>query len=188
MTRELEVRTPAVADRIVAESIALFEVGGPDAVAVREVARRARVSLRDIYRLFGSRDDLIIVGVGEWMQQHMYASLERVSADTPPFDALIEQFRRMFEPWERNPRALETFVYALSTANGDILVRRGESVVGPINAELFADVDRDLADDLWLIITNVVYAQMAQVAAGHRSIDELVPTIERVIRRLARCT
>ena len=49
MVHDTDSRAPSVADRILGETIALFEEGGPDAVAVREIARRARVSLRDIF-------------------------------------------------------------------------------------------------------------------------------------------
>jgi hypothetical protein len=45
-------------------------------------------------------------------------------------------------------------------------------------------IDPVFADDVQIIITSVVYALMGQVAAGEISGDEIMPTIERVLRRL----
>src|SRR5262245_49333043 len=99
MTQHTDTWAPSVADRILGETIALLEGGGPDAVAVREVARRAKVSLRDIYKLFGSRDELLVAAVAAWMQEHVYGTLDVVGVDLPLFDGLVEQFRSIFGPW-----------------------------------------------------------------------------------------
>ena len=58
---------PTHADAIVAVVQELLETGGYDAVQLREVARRARVSLATIYRLFPTRDELIVISLERWM-------------------------------------------------------------------------------------------------------------------------
>ena len=45
-------------------------------------------------------------------------------------------------------------------------------------------MDPEYAEDLALIITNLVYALLGKVAAGQLPITEIMPTIERVLRRL----
>ena len=49
---------------------------------------------------------------------------------------------------------------------------------------LTVDVDAALAEDVMIIVSCVVYALMGQVAAGEISGDQIMPTIERVLRRL----
>ena len=102
------------AGAILAEVVTLLESGGPDAVVLREVARLARVSLRDVYSQFRLRDELIVEAVGQWMDTNVYRPLAEPGVDASLFDALIRQFRHIFEPWEQNPRMLESFVYARS--------------------------------------------------------------------------
>jgi AcrR family transcriptional regulator len=166
------------------EVIRQLECGGPDAVVLREVARGARVSLRDVYRHFGSRDELIVAAVAEWMDANVYRPLAEPVDNATLFDALMRQFRHIFEPWEQNPRMLESFVYARSTPTGDQLLRQGVDAAGPTFLPIIADLEAEYAADLMLIVTNTVYALMGQVAAGQVPITEIMPTIERVLRRL----
>jgi hypothetical protein len=55
---------------------------------------------------------------------------------------------------------------------------------GPTFLPIIADLEAEYAADLMLIVTNTVYALMGQVAAGQVPITEIMPTIERVLRRL----
>jgi AcrR family transcriptional regulator len=63
LTRELILRTVA----------AMLEEGGSSELVVPEVARRAGVSLRTVYRHFPSRDELI-AAAGEWIGVHVLAA------------------------------------------------------------------------------------------------------------------
>jgi AcrR family transcriptional regulator len=175
---------PSVAERVLPVVIGMLEVGGPDAVLVREVARQARVSLREIYNQFGSRDELIVAAVEQWMDERVYQPLLEPAADAPLFDTLVLHFRRIFEPWEQQPRMLEAFVYARSTPCGERLSEQGHKAAEPVAFALLSDVDPALAEDVMIITSSVVYALMGQVAAGQRSGDEIMPIIERVLRRL----
>src|SRR5262245_47536859 len=176
----------SVAERVLPVVTAMLESGGPDAVMVREVARRARVSLREIYNQFGSREELIVAAVEQWMDEHVYQSLLEPVDEAPLFDALLRHFRCIFEPWEQHPRMLEAFVYARSTPAGERLSEQGHKAAEPVTIALLADVDPELAEDVMIITSSVVYALMGQVAAGQRSSGEIMPIIERVLRRLTR--
>jgi TetR/AcrR family transcriptional regulator, cholesterol catabolism regulator len=170
--------------RILAEVIAFLESGGPEAVVLREVARNARVSLREVYKHFGSRDELIIAAVAQWMDSHVYQPLAEPVADGSLFDALMGQFRHIFEPWEENPRMLESFVYARSKPSGDRLFTQGEDAATPVMLAVFEGLDPAYAEDVLLIVSNLVYALMGRFAARQLPITEIMPTIERVLRRL----
>jgi AcrR family transcriptional regulator len=171
-------------ERILAEVLRRLETGGPDAVVLREVARGARVSLRDVYRYFGSRDELIVAAMARWMDENVYQPLAEPVTDTTLFDALMRQFRHIFEPWEQNPRMLESFVYARSTPTGGQLFQQGEEAATPTFVAITKDLDPVYTADLMLIVTNMVYSLLGQVAAGQLPITEIMPTMERVLRRL----
>ena len=175
---------PSAQERIIGEVLARLESGGPDAVVLREVARGARVSLRDVYQHFGSRDELIVTAVAEWMDTNVYRPMAEPADNTSLYDALLRQFRHVFEPWEQNPRLLDAFVYGRSTAMGARLLTQGEAAAGPTFAPIVEGLDASYVDDVMLILTNLVYALMGRVAAGQLPLTEIMPTIERVIRRL----
>src|SRR5262249_38276677 len=137
MTQEGALSAP---ERIIGEVIDCLETGGLEAVVLREIARAARVSLRDVYQHFGSRDELIVAAVGQWMDTNVYKPMAERAADASLFDALMRQFRHVFEPWEQNPRLLDAFVYARSTRSGDRLLRQGEEAAGPTFAPLIEDL------------------------------------------------
>ena len=183
MTTVKQAAAPAP-DRILTEVTRLLESGGPDAVVLSEVARRARVSLRDVYKHFGSRDDLIVTAVARWMESHVYRPLAQPLPDAPLFDTLLRQFRYIFEPWEQNPRMLESFVYARSTPHGEQLLHQGEAAAGSASIPVFEHLDPRFAEDFALIMTNLVYALMGRFAAGQLPITEIMPAVERVLRRL----
>ena len=82
---------PPATERILIEVVRLLESGGPEAVVLSEVARRARVSLRDVYKHFGSRDELVVAAVAQWMEAHVYRPLAAPVADAPLFDTLLGQ-------------------------------------------------------------------------------------------------
>jgi len=52
-----------LADLVTDVVVELLQAEGYDGVRLREVARRAHLSLRTIYELFGSRDELILTAL-----------------------------------------------------------------------------------------------------------------------------
>ena len=79
---------------------------------------------------------------------------------------------------------LESFVYARMTPTGEQLLRQGEVAAGLASVAVFDHVDPAFTDDFALIMTNVVYGLLGRFAAGQLPITEIMPTIERVLRRL----
>ena len=64
---ESEVGPPRAADAVLAIVLEIIAEDGCEAVALREVARRARVSLGTVYKWFPTRDDLIVTTLQRWM-------------------------------------------------------------------------------------------------------------------------
>jgi TetR/AcrR family transcriptional regulator, cholesterol catabolism regulator len=99
----------STSQRILAAVLESLERGGYDGVYLQEVARTARVSLATVYKLFGTRDELIVAAMEQWMASTSYADLAPPAPEETLYDGLMRLFRRVFEPWERNPRMLEAY-------------------------------------------------------------------------------
>lgn len=171
------------ADRILDAVVTMLESGGPDAVNVQEVARVACVSLTTVYRGFDSRDTLIAAAVAQWMDANVYRHLA-VDLDAPIEQALCEHYRRIFEPWERTPNMAEAFVRARMSPAGDRLVDQGFAAVEPIVKSVLDGTDPDVAEDIRMILSNVVYALFVRYAAGEIAVTDVLPALERTVRRV----
>jgi AcrR family transcriptional regulator len=175
---------PTHHDRIVVVVQELLESGGYDAVQLREVARRAHVSLATIYRLFPTRDDLIVTAIEQWMSTHSYAELAMPEPGESVYDGLMRGLRYVFEPWERNPRMLEAYHRARTGPGGRRLDRQGMRAIQPNANALLADADPAYVEDLTLILKNMAYAVIGRFAAGTLDITAILPTLERAVFRL----
>jgi len=74
-----------LADRLVREAVDLVRTGGPGAMSLREVQRRAGVSPAAAYRHFRDRDALLLAVAQEcagMLADHIAAALERAPART----------------------------------------------------------------------------------------------------------
>jgi AcrR family transcriptional regulator len=162
----------------------MLESGGTAAVELPEVARAARVSLRTVYQNFGSRDGLILAAVEAWMESQVYRPLVEPAPQEPLSDALIRHYRRIFKPWERSPKMAEAYMRARLGRGGDRLLIQGSVVSEPVTRSLFKHVDPDYAEEVLVILDHVVDAAALRFAQGRRSVTDIMPTIERVVRFL----
>ncbi len=171
-------------DAIVAVVQDLLESGGSEAVQLREVARRAHVSLATIYRYFPTRDDLVVTAIEQWMSTNSYAAPAPPGPDASVYDGLVRGLRHVFEPWERNPRMLEAYHNARTGPGGRRLDRQGMSAIMPVVNAVLADAEPDYVEDITLILKNVAYAVIGRFAAGSLDITAMLPTLERAVFRL----
>lgn len=87
-------RTPSadVSDRLVAAAVALLDEAGPDALTVRGVAERAKVSPTGVYNHLGGKDGILsalfVMGF-----EDLRTALDAIDVDDP-VDALLEGGRR----------------------------------------------------------------------------------------------
>jgi AcrR family transcriptional regulator len=175
---------PHPAQRILGAVIELLESGGYDAVQLRDVARRSRVGLGTIYKLFSGRDDLIVSAIEHWMDTNTYAEL------TPPFggetlyDGLMRVFRNVFEPWERNPWMLRAYYRARSGPGGERLQLQAADAIVPLSRAVLADGDPEYVTDVGVILTSVAHGVIGRFAAGDIDVTEILPTLERAVVRL----
>ncbi len=170
--------------RIVDAVLELLQSDGYDAVQLREVARRAHVSLATVYKLFPTRDVLIVAALEYWMASNAYPDIEPPMPGETLHDGLMRILRHVFEPWERNPRMLEAFHRARTEPGGPRLDAQGFEAVLPVAARIFGGADPEYVEDVGLVLVNMAFALIGQVADGTLEITEMLPILDRVLRRL----
>ena len=162
----------------------LLESGGYDAVQLREVARRAHVSLATIYRAFPTREALVVAAIRRWMAVNCYRDVALPTADETLGEGLMRVFRYVFEPWERSPHMLEAFHRARTGPGGEQLDRQGWGAIEPVAHAVLAGTDPAYFADIEHILTNMAYALIGRFADGTLEITAILPILERVVTRL----
>ncbi|MFE6919687.1 TetR family transcriptional regulator [Nocardia sp. NPDC057663] len=170
--------------KIIAVVLDLLNTEGYDAVQLRTVAAQAHVSLAKIYRLFHTRDELIIAALQQWMDANAYADVTPPEPDESVRDSLTRLLRTVFEPWERNPKMLEAYHHARTGPGGERLDSQGLAAALPVAEVALRDLDPDYLNDLGLIMGNMALALIGRFAAGTLPITEILATLERTAYRM----
>nr|WP_084505850.1 TetR family transcriptional regulator [Nocardia harenae] len=170
--------------QIVSVVLELLQTEGYDAVQLRVVAKRAHVSLTTVYKLFATRDELIVRAIQDWMADEAYAELEPAPPGEATRDSLMRVLRVVFEPWERQPRMLEAYHYARQGPCGHLLDEQGLTVLLPVIADAVQNLDPGYLEDVAVILGNVVLSLIGRFATGAVEISTILPTLERAVYRL----
>ena len=170
-------------DSILASVVEILDAQGYEAVQLREVARRARVSLATIYKRYATRDELILAALESWMEANRYSAVSEWTRapDEPIYPALMGLLRSIFEPWEEHPGMLKAYFRARSGQGGQRLLRRGLDVVVPAGLGILDGVDQRFVDELDTIVASLVYGLLGRFSAGEIEITEIVPALDRTV-------
>jgi TetR/AcrR family transcriptional regulator, cholesterol catabolism regulator len=163
--------------------IELIESNGYDAVRVREVARRAHVSLDTLYKHFDTRDELIRSAVDHWMTETVYKQVATPRPGTTLYDGLMDVMEAVFEPWEREPLMLEAF-HRARTGRGGALEQHAMNAMAHVHEGLTQGVDAEYLRDVHEVIGNVLYALIGRFAHGDIAVTDILPVFERTVYRL----
>lgn len=164
--------------------VEMLESGGDEAVRLQEVAKRARLSLARIYKLFPSRQDLIVSAMERWMEANVYAEMAMPGPDETPGDTVMRVLRTVFEPWERSPRMLKAYHRAVTGPGGERLEAQGATLVGPVARAVLKDADPDHARDIEMILRYLVYGLIGRFTDGRLAVTDILPLLERAVARL----
>jgi TetR/AcrR family transcriptional regulator, cholesterol catabolism regulator len=151
---------------------------------LREVARRAQVSLTTCYKHFPSREELVVAAVEYWMAEHVYRPVPQHGPDQPLAEALVSFLRWFFDPWKQNPTMLNVFLQAALLPGGERLGRQGSEAFGPGSTGLFDGYDSDFAEDIQLVLGLLTEGLLARFAAGQIDMDGILDVYERAVLRL----
>lgn len=174
----------AVTDPLIRIVVELLDTEGYEAVQLREVARRARMSLSTIYKRYRTRDELIVAALEWWVTTQRYADLTPsvdMSADPSLYGGLMRIFRTVFQPWETHPQLLKSYFRALSGPGGDRLTLLGFQSVVPAARDVLARAEPSFARDLGGILTSLVYGVLGQHATNAIEVTDILPSIERAV-------
>jgi TetR/AcrR family transcriptional regulator, cholesterol catabolism regulator len=178
-------RTPeAQAQIVISTVLELLETGGYDSVQVREIAKRARISLKTLYSLYPSRDELIASAVEAWLKENVFNEVVSVSPDASMSEALLELMSTVMKPWEQHPRMLEALYRARDSGASERLAIQGYVFAEDVLAPIFEDADPDFVADVFMILWHVNDSVMAKCARGEIPITDLLPIMERTVYRL----
>ena len=158
---------------------------GYDGVVVREVSRRSRVSSKTIYKLFETREHMIVAALERWMVTNVYVKVVLPEPDESLYDVLMRFLRAMFEPWERNPRMLEAYHRAQMGPAGARLRVQGTTAARRVGQALLID-DVEFAEDLEEIMRNVSEGLISRFVHGEIEVGDIVPRLEVAAARLTR--
>jgi len=183
---------PRTRDAIVDAAIDLIVSDGYDAVSLSEVARRARVSLATIYKLFPTqrakqsraRDEVIVAAIERWIDLNVHAAVTPASPDETLHDALLRMMQYAFEPWLRNPGMLVAYH---RVANGPQRLRvrsRMFDALAPVGLKALEEYDARYTADISIVMELVCDGAIGWYAEGHLDLDEVFPTISRAVYRL----
>jgi AcrR family transcriptional regulator len=173
-----------VDDAVIAAVVELLEAEGYEAVQLREVARRARVSMTTIYRRYPTREALIVGALRWWMDKNRYAAV--AAGVTEPlsgsmYDDLMALFRTIFQPWERHPRMLRAYFRAQAGPGGQDLTEHGFDVVVPVARTILQQADPAFAKDMEMILSGVIYGLLGQFADGAITVTDILPALDRAV-------
>lgn len=178
-------RTPeAQAQIVISTVLELLESGGYDSIQVREIAKRARISLKTLYSLYPSRDELIASAVEAWLKENVFNEVVSVSPDASISEALLELMSTVMKPWEQHPRMLEALYRARDSGASERLAIQGYVFAEDVLAPVFEDADPDFVADVFMILWHVNDSVMAKCARGEIPITDLFPIMERTVYRL----
>ncbi|WP_407442954.1 TetR family transcriptional regulator [Rhodococcus sp. (in: high G+C Gram-positive bacteria)] len=169
-------------DRLLDSVVELLDEGGFEAVQLREVARRARISLSTVYKHYATRDVLILAAIERWMESNHSALVPQTRhADEPLHPALMRVLRAIFEPWEKHPHMLLAYFQVRAAPGGEGLHMRGFDPVVPVGMAVLSDVDPGFVAELKSILSSVVYGLVGRCRDGDIAIHDIVPTIDRTV-------
>jgi AcrR family transcriptional regulator len=169
---------------IVRTVLELLESDGYDAVQLREVARRAHVSMTTIYNAYPTRDDLIVAATEYWMSVNGHAPIAGPPPGESMYDGLMRIYRHVFEPWERSPRMLETYHRVSTSETGARLREQGARAVVPAARAVLAKADARYVSDVETILTNMSYAVIGRFTDGEIDVTDILTILERAVYRL----
>ena len=172
------------ADAVIAAVVELLETEGYEAVQLREVARRARVSMTTIYRKYPTREALIVGALRWWMDENRYAGVAASAAEQlsgSMYDDLMALFRTIFQPWEQHPRMLKAYFRAQAGPGGQGLTEHGFDVVVPVARTILHQADPAFARDMEMIMSGVIYGLLGQFADGAIAVTDILPALDRAV-------
>lgn len=188
MTRQERRRAATRAEILAAARELLLEVG-PEAVSLRQVARRADFSPGALYTYFASRDELILSLFSESFER-LDSYLRRVPTDLPPEVRVVELGLAYMDFARDNPMDLRCVLLATSPdlpdASGRALGLSAASLLGQtfregVEDDVFSQASGlkapEMAYGMWALVHGLV-------SVGAIDVSQVAEDVSAVPRRI----
>jgi AcrR family transcriptional regulator len=110
-------------EQIVEAALSLFETRGFRASTIEDIAEKADVSPRTVFRYFASKEDLVFLGQ-EAENRTIAERASEIAAGTDPISAMMMVARSILLDADHNPGHM-TRCYAIVEANAELLEHKG---------------------------------------------------------------
>lgn len=181
--------TPSPVDgrtKILDAVIEIVQAEGLDAVQLREVTRRAHVSTRTVYEIFGNREHLICEALKSWTERsdlHIIENLEPIPGEAP-LDAVRRLLTLTMKPWEEHPKMLEAVHRMTSTPEGQELGVWGTEFLRSTVRSQLSSTEPAYAADVAEIVALAATGLVSNFSNGRIPVTEILPGLDLVLRRL----
>jgi AcrR family transcriptional regulator len=186
LRRRVSAAQQARRARILAVATRLAARGGYEAVVMKDVAARARVSLGTLYRDFASKDHLLAEALLVWGSELGRRLRESPPRAPEPAERVAGVFRRMARGVEAEPQlgiALTTAL--LSRDPATFANREGLSAMLRVWIELaLGDAQVPDRDGVALVLQHVCFSCMLMLVNGQRSPQQVGDELARAARLL----
>ena len=172
--------------RIVEAALALASEGGYEAVAMKEVAARAGVSLGTLYRYFASKDHLLAEGLLVWGSDLGRRLAERPPRGATPAERVGEAFQRMARGLAAHPRLAIALTRAVSSPDAGGVANAAQlraTMAGWLDGALGTGFSGDRAGVIDLL-QHVCFSCMMSMVTGARTALEVGGELERAAHLL----
>jgi AcrR family transcriptional regulator len=155
---------------------------GEAGLQLRDVARRAKVSLSTIYAHFPSRDELLVAALVRWIDTHHYGDVPPPEPGDTLGVALTKLFRQQYRPWQTHPNMLGVVVRATLLPGGERLWIRGPQ--RRVLDEYYAGFAPEIVRDVRTTLNYVALGLISAYVGGRVDAAEMFRVFERAADRL----
>lgn len=160
---------------------------GPEAVQMRDVAKRSGVALATAYRYFRSKEQLLGAALEDWQERLTRRTLSASrSAEVDPLAGVLEYLRRAQRAFGRNPKMTALMLQMMTSTDPDV----GSTLdrMNQRNTEMFDLLLQGFpAEDipnLSFALNATLTSAINGVLIGRLSLDESQGRVEWVARAL----
>jgi AcrR family transcriptional regulator len=186
LRRRMSATQQARRARILAAATRLAARGGYDAVMMKQVAERARVSLGTLYRYFASKDHLLAEALLAWGGELGRRLRESPPRGADPAERVASVFRRMARGVEEEPQLGIALTTALLSRDPSAFANR-EGLTGMLREWIelaLGDAEVPDREGVARVLQHVCFSCMIMLVNGQRSPREVGEELVHAVRLL----
>src|SRR6266542_2263371 len=190
-------QTSELSEQLITAAMELAAEGGFEHVRQRDVAARAGVTLRTLYKRFGSKDELLAAGMSRMAEQLERRLLRKPIVGDTPEERLGQLFETITRTLCAKPPLARTIVRVMSSGVPEVASqvvayqeRMHAMVFSALRGEPLAVTSSAKASEpeqgLVFMLLQVWFAALVGWSAGLASVGSVIAQMDRAIRVISR--